>query len=252
MDTRFGLDDFARAEYYVLKLGHVYESCCRLNRGWPSVFPKKGTARQAADTFMQSWTGGGGEQLSEACANRKSREVARERRAACGSCKSGRQRCSSCRESVCDGYARYKFGKDLRDAYTHYEEVVADPSNRHRGEPSYPRSVRGVDSPFWTTRMVVDTKKGPGTVRFLGKEYRLTDVHEALEDLVQEFGEVPVDSETGKWREDAWTADGLGNGWPGEESFREIRLPMRVDVFDWHSTSESFREVIERDYKGVR
>ena len=60
-----------------------------------------------------------------------------------------------------------------------------------------------MDSPYRTTRMVVDTKKGPETVRFLGKEYRLTDVHEALEDLVREFEEVLVDSETGKWRKDA-------------------------------------------------
>ena len=33
-----------------------------------------------------------------------------------------------------------------------------------------------------------------------------------------------------------------------KEAFEESRLPMRVDVLDWHAISESFREVIERDY----
>ena len=33
-----------------------------------------------------------------------------------------------------------------------------------------------------------------------------------------------------------------------KEAFEESDLPMRVDVLDWHGISESFREVIERDY----
>ena len=33
-----------------------------------------------------------------------------------------------------------------------------------------------------------------------------------------------------------------------KEAFEDSRLPMRVDVLDWHSISESFREVIARDY----
>ena len=33
-----------------------------------------------------------------------------------------------------------------------------------------------------------------------------------------------------------------------KEAFEESDLPMRVDVLDWHSISESFRKVIERDY----
>ncbi len=33
-----------------------------------------------------------------------------------------------------------------------------------------------------------------------------------------------------------------------KEAFEESSLPMRVDVLDWHAISESFREVIERDY----
>ena len=32
------------------------------------------------------------------------------------------------------------------------------------------------------------------------------------------------------------------------EAFEESDLPVRVDVLDWHATSESFGEVIERDY----
>ena len=37
-----------------------------------------------------------------------------------------------------------------------------------------------------------------------------------------------------------------------KEAFEESSLPMRVDVLDWHATSESFREVIERDYVVVQ
>ena len=33
-----------------------------------------------------------------------------------------------------------------------------------------------------------------------------------------------------------------------KEAFEESDLPMRVDALDWHAISESFREVIERDY----
>ena len=32
------------------------------------------------------------------------------------------------------------------------------------------------------------------------------------------------------------------------EAFEESNLPMRVDVVDWHAISDSFREVIQRDY----
>ena len=35
-------------------------------------------------------------------------------------------------------------------------------------------------------------------------------------------------------------------------AFEESNLPMRLDVLDWHATSESFREVIERDYVVVQ
>ena len=37
-----------------------------------------------------------------------------------------------------------------------------------------------------------------------------------------------------------------------KEALEESDLPMRVDVLDWHAISESFREVIERDYVLVR
>ncbi|MDE2844989.1 MAG: restriction endonuclease subunit S [Chloroflexota bacterium] len=33
-----------------------------------------------------------------------------------------------------------------------------------------------------------------------------------------------------------------------KEAFEDSELPIRVDVLDWHSISESFREVIKRDY----
>ena len=37
-----------------------------------------------------------------------------------------------------------------------------------------------------------------------------------------------------------------------KEAFEESSLPMRVDVLDWYAISESFREVIERDYVVLR
>ncbi len=37
-----------------------------------------------------------------------------------------------------------------------------------------------------------------------------------------------------------------------KEAFEESDLPMRVDVLDWHTISQSFREVIERDYVVVQ
>ena len=37
-----------------------------------------------------------------------------------------------------------------------------------------------------------------------------------------------------------------------KEAFEESDLPMRVDVLDWHDISESFRDVIERDYVVVQ
>ena len=33
-----------------------------------------------------------------------------------------------------------------------------------------------------------------------------------------------------------------------KEAFEESRLPMRVDVIDWHATSDRFRTEIERGY----
>ncbi|MYC31561.1 MAG: hypothetical protein F4X64_00090 [Chloroflexi bacterium] len=33
-----------------------------------------------------------------------------------------------------------------------------------------------------------------------------------------------------------------------KEAFEDSELPIRVDVLDWHSISESFREVVKRDY----
>ena len=37
-----------------------------------------------------------------------------------------------------------------------------------------------------------------------------------------------------------------------KEAFEDSDLPIRVDVLDWHSISESFRKVIERDYTVVQ
>ena len=32
-----------------------------------------------------------------------------------------------------------------------------------------------------------------------------------------------------------------------QEAFKESDLPIRVDVIDWHETSDSFKEIVERD-----
>ena len=37
-----------------------------------------------------------------------------------------------------------------------------------------------------------------------------------------------------------------------KEAFEESNLPMRVDVLDWHAISESFRDMVERDYVVVQ
>ena len=37
-----------------------------------------------------------------------------------------------------------------------------------------------------------------------------------------------------------------------KEAFEDSDLPIRVDVLDWHSISESFRKVVERDYTVVQ
>ena len=37
-----------------------------------------------------------------------------------------------------------------------------------------------------------------------------------------------------------------------KEAFEESRLPMRVDVLDWHTVPESFRNAIKRDYVVVQ
>ena len=43
-------------------------------------------------------------------------------------------------------------GKDLRDAYAHYEEALSDPNHRLRGEPAGYDTVQGVaDRPYWLT-----------------------------------------------------------------------------------------------------
>lgn len=77
------LEDWDRAEQYVLKLDHVSKACRILKqRGWPEPFPQ--SARNAAKAFVSAWQ---------------------------------------------------EKGKDLRDAYAHYEEALSDPKHRLRGKP---------------------------------------------------------------------------------------------------------------------
>lgn len=36
-----------------------------------------------------------------------------------------------------------------------------------------------------------------------------------------------------------------------KEAFEESGLPFRVDVLDWHSLSEDFKKIIEKDYTKI-
>ena len=82
-------------------------------------------------------------------------------------------------------------GKDLRDAYTHYEEALSDSKHRLRCKPVGYQTVRGVDGvPFWWTENSWTVGQGPDSVNLLGKKYNLHGVHEALMNLRQEFEKV--------------------------------------------------------------
>ena len=179
------LNQFERDEYYILKLGHVYESCRILNKSWPSVFPS--SARSAANTFVQRWTGKGAnqQQLCRAC--RFNDYQIWEEQESCSQCKQAEPTCGTCREHVCEAHAYYKrFGKDLRDAYAHYEEAMADPSHRRRGAPSGYKTVRGIQAPGWSRGPYWDRD----SLWLLNKEYRLDGVHDALVELEVEFSAV--------------------------------------------------------------
>ena len=99
-------------------------------------------------------------------------------------------------------------GESLRDTYAHYEEALADPCHRLRGEPLVYGVVRGMDVPAWKYGYsgqvkLGDAARGPDEWQLLGKEYRLEGVYEALVELEREFLAVLVDPETGNLRSDA-------------------------------------------------
>ncbi len=203
VDGLTGVDDsFDQIEQYVLKLDHVHEACCRLNRSWPVAFPRQ--ARRAANVFIDKWNGNGARQLCSACAqNEPAGGLTRRRLEACVECKRGKMSCSSCLERVCAEHARYRNGKDLRNAYSHYEEALADPEHRLRGKPAGSITVLGVGLPRWMTAYVADQQQGPDRLLLLGYDYRLDGVREALVDLEQELAKVLVDPETGALRGEA-------------------------------------------------
>ena len=203
-DSWHGMDDFDRVEFYVLKLDHVYESCCQLNKSWPSEFAA--TARSAANSFVQLWNGTAAEQLCEACASNEFFDgPTRQLQAKCESCKDGKQRCRSCREPICDGHANHRFGTDLRDAYAHYAEALATPDHRLRGRPAgFEQTMRGVDLPVWSKGHMGTPGEAPETVWLLGKDYWLHGVHEALIELEREFAALLTEpDDPWKLREDA-------------------------------------------------
>ncbi len=202
-DYWHGLDEFDRFEYYVLKLDHVYEACCQLNRIWPSAFTRP--ARNAANSFIQLWNGVAAEQLCKACASNESHDgPTRQSQALCQTCKDAKQRCRSCLRAVCDDHSRHQFGTDLRDAYAHYEEALATPGHERRGQPAaWERTVRGVDVPSWGNTYQWTPGEGPDGWRLIGKEYRLDGAYDALVELERELADVLVDPATGKLRPDA-------------------------------------------------
>ena len=185
-----GLDEFDRVEFYVLKLDHVHESCRILNRNWPSVFASP--ARNAANSFVQLWNGSTNEQRCEACAKNEPDEGAtRQLQANCQDCKKTNRQCLSCQKPMCKAHSVYRFGELLRNAYSHYEEALATPDHRYRGEPfSGGRTVRDVSVPSWMKMLVATPGEGPDSVRLLSKEYRLDGVHEALVALERELAAV--------------------------------------------------------------
>ena len=140
-----------REEYYVLKLQHVFVSCCILNGGWPDVFPR--SARSTANTFIEQWKAGDVEKL--------------------------------------------------RDALTHYEDALADPEHRLRGNPHSYGRVRGMLYPGWM-RFYSLPPATPDVVAVFGKHYSLDGVSEALVALEREFSAVLTEpDDPWKLREDA-------------------------------------------------
>ena len=201
-DTGHGLSDFDRVEFYVLKLDHVYQACCELNKNWPPPFGKP--VRNAAKSFVQLWNGSTADQLCNSCAEYEDFDgPGREEQAECESCQSSKERCGSCGNEVCRAHARYRFGADLRNALAHYEGLLADPHHRLRGAPSGYSTVRGTQRPFWVKLHAGNSKSGPQTFRLFGKTYQLSEVYEALVTLHAELSAVLVDPETGQLRQEA-------------------------------------------------
>ena len=99
---------------------------------------------------------------------------------------------------------RWRAAADLRNAYAHYEEALADPEHGRRGETNEYILVCGIEVPHWESLYVAPLTTGaPIGVRLLGKGYGLHGVHEALTELERQFAKVLEDPETGKLREDA-------------------------------------------------
>ena len=197
------LNQFERHEYYILKADHIYQSCRILLANLPFVFSP--FARDAANTFVDRWTGSGPDQvqLCKACRYINDEVWAEmwDQQAACAQCKRGLQRCLSCDDSVCGEHAYYeRFGRDLRNAYAHYEEAMADPNHRLRGEPIGYKTVRGIQATGWRRGQMWDREGW----WLLGREYRLDGVSDALTDLESEFSAVLTEpSDRWKLREEA-------------------------------------------------
>ena len=184
-DSTTDLNQFERDEYYVLKADHVYKSCRLLKDDWPRVFPH--SARNAADALIDRWTGTGAEQRQLCRGCRYTDLDMLEEQEGCTDCLSAQQMCHSCEKLVCAVHAYYEqFGNDLRNAYAHYEEAMANPAHRLRGEPGGYLTVRGVSAPGWSRGPYWDRD----SLWLLNKEYRLDGVHDALVELEREFSKV--------------------------------------------------------------
>ena len=175
-DFWHGLSEFDRVELYVLKLDHVYKAACELDGQWPGVFPS--CVQAIASRFIELWETDPAGQVCEACASGERCDGPnRQAQSACESCKGGKHQCRMCQAVVCDLHARYRHGKELRNAFSHYSEILADAGHRLRGRPSDSRTVRGIETPSWMRMHTWDTEGGPSTLSLMGKSYRLHKIY---------------------------------------------------------------------------
>ena len=97
---------------------------------------------------------------------------------------------------------RWRAAAELRNAYAHYEEALADPKHSRRGETNEYNVVCGIEVPHWDSLYVAPLTTGaPVGVHLLGKGYWFHGVHGALTELERQFARVLEDPETSVLRD---------------------------------------------------